>query len=49
MYAPVVSRFTTFGVEVSQPVKDYMARIRALPAMQDWRKASQQEIEAGIA
>ena len=49
MYAPVVSRFTTFGVEVSQPVKDYMARIRALPAMQEWRKASQKEIEAGIA
>ena len=36
MYAPVVSRFTTFGVEVSQPVKDYMARIWALPAMQAW-------------
>ena len=49
MYAPVVSRFTTFGVEVSQPVKDYMARVRDLPATQDWRKASQQEIEAGIA
>jgi glutathione S-transferase len=49
MYAPVVSRFATFGVEVSRPVKDYMARVRALPAMQAWGKASQKEIEEGVA
>ena len=36
MYAPVVSRFTTFNVAVSKPVKDYMARIWALPGMQAW-------------
>jgi glutathione S-transferase len=48
MYAPVVSRFTTYGVEVSAPVKDYMARIWALPAMQSWLKASKKEIEDGI-
>ena len=49
MYAPVVSRFTTFGVDVSKPVKDYMARIWALPGMQTWMTAAKQEIVDGIA
>lgn len=49
MFAPVVSRFTTYGVEVSAPAKDYMARIWALPAMQSWRRAAQKEVEDGIA
>jgi glutathione S-transferase len=49
MYAPVVSRFTTFGVEVSKPVKDYMARIWALPAMQAWMVAAKKEVEEGLA
>ena len=49
MYAPVVSRFTTFGVEVSKPVKDYMARIWALPAMKAWLAASKEEVKDGIA
>ena len=41
MYAPVVSRFTTYGVKVPAPVQAYMDRIWALPAMQAWLKASQ--------
>ena len=49
MYAPVVSRFTTYGVNVSVPVKAYMARIWALPAMQSWLTASKKEMEDGIA
>ena len=49
MYAPVVSRFTTFGVKVPPTVKDYMARIWALPAMQAWMAAAQQEIKDGMA
>lgn len=49
MYAPVVSRFTTYGVNVSAPVKAYMARIWALPAMQNWLTASKKEVEDGIA
>jgi glutathione S-transferase len=49
MYAPVVSRFTTFGIPVSQPVKDYMARIWALPGMQAWLKDSQKEVADGTA
>ena len=48
MYAPVVSRFTTYGVQVSKPVKDYMARIWALPDMQAWLAASKKEVEDGI-
>ena len=48
MYAPVVSRFLTYGVAVSEPVKAYMDRIMALPAMVEWRKAAQAEVDAGI-
>ncbi len=33
MYAPVVSRFETYGVEVPAPVRAYMDRMLALPAI----------------
>ncbi|HXR94903.1 MAG TPA: glutathione S-transferase [Rhizomicrobium sp.] len=49
MYAPVVSRFTTFDVPASKPVQDYMARIWALAGMQAWLKASQKEVADGVA
>jgi len=49
MYAPVVSRFTTFDVPVSPAIKDYMARVWALPGMQAWLKGAQKEVEDGIA
>jgi glutathione S-transferase len=48
MYAPVVSRFTTYGVPVSAPVKAYMTRIWTLTGMQAWLAASQKEVEDGI-
>lgn len=48
MYAPVVSRFLTYGAAVSAPVKAYMDRVMALPAMDEWRKAAQAEVDAGI-
>ena len=48
MYAPVVSRFETYGVEVPQPVRAYMDRVLALPAMQEWRAVCEKEIEAGL-
>jgi glutathione S-transferase len=48
MYAPVVSRFDTYGVAVPAPVRSYMDRVLALPAMREWLKVSQQEVEAGI-
>jgi glutathione S-transferase len=49
MYAPVVSRFTTYGIEVPAIVQAYMDNVWALPAMQDWKVASQAEVDAGIA
>lgn len=49
MYAPVVSRFTTYGVAVPAPIKAYMERMMALPAMRDWGAAAQKEVEAGLA
>ena len=49
MYAPVVSRFTTYGIDVPAPVRGYMERMMALPAMRDWGAAAQTEVDAGIA
>jgi glutathione S-transferase len=48
MYAPVVSRFETYGVDVPAPVRAYMDRILALPAMREWRAVCEKEIEAGL-
>jgi glutathione S-transferase len=48
MFAPVVSRFGTYGVEVAPAARGYMDRVMALPAMQDWAKGAQQEVDAGI-
>ena len=49
MFAPVVSRFETYGVAVPPLVRRYMDRVLALPAMAVWRKGAQEEIAAGIA
>ena len=49
MYAPVVSRFTTFDIPVPERVKTYMDKIWALDGMQNWMVVSQREIEHGIA
>ena len=49
MYAPVVSRFATYGVEVPAAVQSYMDRMMALPAMRDWGLAAKAEVEAGKA
>jgi glutathione S-transferase len=48
MYAPVVSRFETYGVEVPAPVRAYMDRVLALPAMREWRAVCEKEIAAGL-
>ncbi len=48
MYAPVVSRFETYGVAVPPQVRGYMYRILALPAMAAWRKGAEEEVAAGI-
>ena len=49
MYAPVVSRFLTYGVAVPPVVAGYMDRMMALPAMKDWGKAAEAEVAAGLA
>lgn len=43
MFAPVVSRFHTYKVKVSETSQNYMDVIRALPAMREWEKAAKQE------
>jgi glutathione S-transferase len=48
MYAPVVSRFSTYGVEVPSRSRAYMEKIWALAGMQNWLKASQKEIADGL-
>ncbi|MGH6829439.1 MAG: glutathione S-transferase C-terminal domain-containing protein [Rhizomicrobium sp.] len=49
MYAPVVSRFTTYDVPVSAAVKNYMDRIWALASMQAWMAAAKKEVADGLA
>ena len=43
MYAPVVTRFETYGVELDAPLVAYSAAINGLPAMAAWRAAAATE------
>ncbi len=43
MYAPVVSRFHTYAVEVNVAVRAYMRAVMALPAWSEWRDAARRE------
>lgn len=45
MYAPVVSRFETYGVAVSEASHAYMQSVLAHPAMQEWIAAGKRETE----
>jgi len=49
MYAPVVSRFRTYGVEVPGIVEAYCKRIWSLPAMREWERAAKEEVDSGVA
>lgn len=40
MFAPVVSRFITYGVEVGKVERAYMGAVTAHPAMAEWRAAA---------
>jgi glutathione S-transferase len=40
MYAPMVSRFHTYAVEVGPTARAYMDAIMALPAWREWRTAA---------
>ena len=39
-YAPVVTRFDTYGITLSPPCEDYRRAIHALPAMREWIAAA---------
>jgi glutathione S-transferase len=43
MYAPVVSRFHTYGVEVGPAPQAYMAAVMGLPAWAEWCAAAREE------
>jgi glutathione S-transferase len=42
-FAPVVSRFRTYGVELDGIAREYMDAVWALPAMREWIAAAQAE------
>lgn len=43
MYAPVVSRFHTYAVDVGAVARDYMTAMMTLPAWNEWREAARRE------
>ncbi len=43
MYAPVVSRFESYGVNLTGPSAEYAATIRGLPAYEEWCAAGREE------
>ena len=45
MYAPVVTRFATYGVPLTAPLMSYANAVMALPAMQQWVTAAHAEPE----
>ena len=45
MYAPVVTRFKTYGVTLKADAQGYADRILALPAVREWYVAAQAETE----
>lgn len=42
-YAPVATRFQTYGIEVTGPARAYMRRLLALAPMKEWTKAAKKE------
>lgn len=43
MYAPVVSRFRTYGVDVDGSIAEYMETVWSSPMMKEWAKAARDE------
>ena len=46
MYAPVVTRFMTYGITVDDKGRDYMKRMLAHPTMAEWCRAAAEEVAA---
>ncbi|MBF0560755.1 MAG: glutathione S-transferase family protein [Alphaproteobacteria bacterium] len=44
MFAPVTTRFTTYGVALDAVSADYVAAVAALPAMAEWTAAAADEV-----
>ena len=44
-FAPVCSRFRTYGVALAEPAAGYMARVLALPAMRQWEREARAEAD----
>jgi len=45
-YAPVATRFVTYGITLPRAASAYVKRILALPPMREWAKAAKQEAKA---
>jgi glutathione S-transferase len=48
MYAPVVSRFRTYGVPLEPSLQVYCDRVFDLSAMRDWHAGAESEIAQGL-
>lgn len=46
-YAPVVTRFRTYGIMLSLAAQDYCDTIFALEGMREWERGAREEIERG--
>ncbi|HMR31715.1 MAG TPA: glutathione S-transferase family protein [Geminicoccaceae bacterium] len=49
MFAPVVSRFLTYGIELGEIATSYMTVVRSLPAWEEWSAAAALDEEQGPA
>jgi glutathione S-transferase len=43
MYAPVITRFTTYAVVLDEDARDYVRQMLELPAMKEWIDAAKRE------
>jgi glutathione S-transferase len=43
IYAPVVTRFATYGIELRGELRDYSEAILALPSLKEWTQAAREE------
>ena len=43
MFAPIATRFQTYGVRLEGPVKDYMERLLQCPLVAEWLRRGQEE------
>jgi glutathione S-transferase len=49
MYAPVVSRFVTYGIALPPAAQAYSEKMMTLPGMVDWGRGAKEEVDAGVA